>query len=121
MSRYIKIEDITLKGVAVFDENLDVLVSLSDVRKALLMTPTADVAPKSEVDKLKSDLIVWKQNRFNLYQTLECYEMARQKVAREIFEEIEECCVSKFGNTLLFIPENFAELKKKYTEDKSND
>jgi hypothetical protein len=36
----------------------------------------ADVVPKSEVE-------VWKQNRFNLYQKLECYEMARQKVARE--------------------------------------
>lgn len=43
MARYIKVEDITLKGVAVFDENLDVLIPLSDVRKALLMTPTADV------------------------------------------------------------------------------
>lgn len=43
MPRYINIDDVTLKGVAVFDENLDFLIPLSDVRKALLMTPTADV------------------------------------------------------------------------------
>lgn len=43
MERYIKLEDVSLKGVAVFDENLDVLVPLSEVRKALQMTPTADV------------------------------------------------------------------------------
>ena len=50
---------------------------------------TADVVPKSDVDKLKADVEVWRQNRFNIFQRLECYKMARQKVAREIFEEIE--------------------------------
>ena len=43
MSRYIDIENIKLKGISVFDQNLDVLVPLSDVRKSLQMTPTADV------------------------------------------------------------------------------
>lgn len=49
MERYINVNDITLKGVAVFDENLDLLIPLSDVRKALQLAPTADVAPNSEV------------------------------------------------------------------------
>lgn len=49
MERYINVNDITLKGVAVFDENLDLLIPLSDVRKALQLAPTADVVPKSEV------------------------------------------------------------------------
>ena len=52
--------------------------------------PTADVVPKSEVEKLKADVEVWKQNRFNIYQKLECYKMTRAKVAREIFGEIEK-------------------------------
>ncbi len=43
MSRYVDIENVKLKGISVFDQNLDVLVSLSDVRKSLQMTPTADV------------------------------------------------------------------------------
>lgn len=43
MSRYIDIENIKLKGISVFDQNLDVLIPLSDVRKSLQMTPTADV------------------------------------------------------------------------------
>lgn len=52
--------------------------------------PTADVVPKSEIEKLNNKLIIWKQDRFNLYQRLELYEMARQKVAREIFEELKQ-------------------------------
>lgn len=48
MARYIDVDTIKLKGIAVLDENLDFLVSLSDVRKSLQMTPTADVVPKSE-------------------------------------------------------------------------
>lgn len=53
-----------------------------DTEKCEHFKAAADVVPKSEVD-------VWKQNRFNLYQKLECYKMASQKVARGIFEEIE--------------------------------
>jgi hypothetical protein len=44
------------------------------------------------------------------YKTI---EQAKQEVAREIFEEIEEMCVDGLGN---FHPVVFAELKKKYTE-----
>ena len=51
MARYIDVEKVELKGNAVFDESLDLLVPLSAVRKMLQMTPTADVAPKSEVAK----------------------------------------------------------------------
>lgn len=43
MPRYIDVENVELNGVAVFDENLDLLVPLSAVRKMLQMTPTADV------------------------------------------------------------------------------
>ena len=43
MPRYIDVENIKLKGISVFDQNLEVLIPLSDVRKSLQMTPTADV------------------------------------------------------------------------------
>ena len=43
MSRYIDVNKVKLKGIAVFDENLDALIPLSEVRKALELTPTADV------------------------------------------------------------------------------
>jgi hypothetical protein len=43
MPKYVDIENLDLRGLAVFDENLDVLIPLSDVRKALKMLPVADV------------------------------------------------------------------------------
>jgi hypothetical protein len=100
--------------------------------------PRADVVPKSEYDekvieyaildqecgkfkaeneKLKGDLVVWKQDRFNLYQRLELYEITRQKVAREIFEEIENNAFV-YGVNFVISKETLAELKKKYTEEK---
>ena len=54
MPRYIDADNISLKGIAVFDQNLEILISLSDVRKALQMTPTADV---QEVRHAKFELI----------------------------------------------------------------
>ena len=42
-------------------------------------------------------------------------DKAKAKVAREIFEEIERMCIDTFGN---FNHRVFAELKKKYTEEK---
>ena len=43
MPKYIDADKIELKGISVFDQNLEVLIPLSDVRKALQMTPSADV------------------------------------------------------------------------------
>ena len=43
MARYIDANNINLRGIAVFDQDFEVLISLSDVRKALQTTPTADV------------------------------------------------------------------------------
>ena len=79
---------------------------------------TEDVVPKSEVEKLKADVEVWKQNRFNIYQKLECYKMTRAKVAREIFEEIEKHLIFNAYGIATISDKTFAELKKKYTEDK---
>lgn len=83
---------------------------------------TADVVPKSEVEELKADLEVWKQNRFNIFQSLELYKMTRQEVAREILEKIESVMFDRFSNIMLGedIRLCIAELKKKYTEGESN-
>ena len=43
MPRYFDADKIELKGISVFDQNLEMLIPLSDVRKALQMTLTADV------------------------------------------------------------------------------
>ena len=43
MARYIDANNINLRGIAVFDQDFEALIPLSDVRKALQMTPTADV------------------------------------------------------------------------------
>ena len=43
MARYIDADNIKLQGISVFDQNLEILVPLSDVREALQMTPAADV------------------------------------------------------------------------------
>ena len=43
MARYIDANNINLRGIAVFDQDFEALIPLSDVRKALQMTSTADV------------------------------------------------------------------------------
>lgn len=73
---------------------------------------------KAEVEKLQNELVIWKQNRFNIFQRLECYETARQKVASEIFAEIERLMLDgaiggKYPAKIIN-PDKYAELKKKY-------
>ena len=80
--------------------------------------PTADVVPKSEVERLQAE-------NEQLHALLECggvfansiedwqtfLNEKRAEVAREIFEEIYEDCFDQFG----YIDyEKLAELKKKY-------
>lgn len=111
MARYINLDDVVLKGICVFDENLDLLIPLSDVRKALQMTPTADVVPKSEV-------------------VVANFATTKREIAREIFEEIEDgikAAISalQFANptsrkikheTLLSLMRFIKTIEKKYTE-----
>ena len=95
--------------------------------------PTADVVPKSEVEKLKQDLEIAEiaiENRnielegmrtaANSYKMH--YEQAKAEVAREIFEEIESLLATytyedNYGDYISTgVTEELAELKKKYTE-----
>ena len=43
MPRYIDADGITSEVIAVLDENYELLIPLSEVRRAIQMTPTADV------------------------------------------------------------------------------
>ena len=89
--------------------------------------PTADVAPKSEVERLR-------ELNNSLLEAGQEWQKRYENLAREIFEEIE-----KIGKTiklpgvfrdgvleivnapfLCIEPSDVAELKKKYTEGESN-
>lgn len=56
MPKYVDIENLNLRGLAVFDDDLDVLIPLSDLRKALQMLPAADVVPRATLDELFAEL-----------------------------------------------------------------
>jgi hypothetical protein len=117
MARYIDVDALKLdidlsNGATVVDMALSVI-------RAVKEAPTADVVPKSEVEELKADLEVWKQNRFNIFQMLELYKMTRQEAAKEIFEEIESNIYPILGlendkEYVAILSTTFAELKKKY-------
>lgn len=110
--------------------------------KELDYVPTADVAPKSEVERLNkeldelaeehSDLIVEKDELFDIAEKrqveIEALKIANEKmysaieatkveVAREIFEEIERNIINSNFEFMFVNKKYFAELKKKYTED----
>ena len=86
MARYIDVEKIELKGLAIFDDNLDILVPLSDVRKALQMTPTAKIIPCKIGD------IVWAIREYK------GTKIAQQGIVSEMFyvgKNMELCIVVK--------------------------
>lgn len=108
MARYVDIENpINVRGITFIDENHDVLISLSDLRKALQILPTADVVPRAEVEELikeneslantvneASELIRKlrskdEKTKTETAPTVSKMEQVRYEVVREIFEEIE--------------------------------
>ena len=68
---------------------------------------TADVVPKSEIAKLQQEVETLKDNNEHLAVML---SEAKTEAAREIFKEIDI-----LGT---YNPKLYAELKKKYTEEK---
>jgi len=99
------------------------------IRQALTTVPTADVVPKSEVERLEIALKECKKDRYQVFPDghLELLprtdiDAIKSKVAREIFEEIfscleyiEEQCESA-PNELLAMREDLVFLRAKYTE-----
>ena len=92
MKRYIDINNINLRGIAVFDQDFEALIPLSDVRMALQTTPTADVqeinpqlkvlvmdeAPDLDKINVLRNYLSDEQKRFVL---LHCCEMIEQNKA----------------------------------------
>ena len=141
MPRFIDEEKIDFRLPYYPDEDSgDTLVSLKTVKRCIAMTPTEDVVPKSEVDRLidkwiGEETLTQDEKTLRLIEALrdeaKRYERyyfnheydkliakAKAEVAREIFEEIYEDCFDQFG----YIDyEALAELKKKYTEQTEKD
>ena len=105
MARYIDADELL--------NNLpDDLPYKASVKRVLIQAPTADVVPKSEVERL----------RFNLEAVLEEIPETKREVAREIFEDMQSCLIQRHWNGLDIVSFEFdavkyAELKKKYTKE----
>ncbi len=127
MDEYIKRAD-ALKIIdnyskAVTEDGRVVVDAIRDI--IAVITPTADVVPKSEDDEIVSAAA-----KFTLAEQEARYKalMAEhdREVAREIFEEIENALnLSKcYGDSGVYFEHNvetdIAELKKKYTEEKKD-
>lgn len=104
--------------------------------QAVVMAPTADVVPKSEVEKL---IIDRNAARLGMIAEHERLKMARADVAREIFAELEKLVALKIpphirpifkndrnfedgfrdgkSDALMEVLALIAELEKKYTEE----
>lgn len=85
--------------------------------------PTADVVPKSEVEQLKAELD--KQKLWERLLKAESHapiiKKAKQEVAREIFEEIENKFYYDDVGDFTIDHMDFQELKKKYTESEDKE
>lgn len=118
MERYINPAKIRLTAVGSVDENGDVLVSMADVRKAIAQTPSADVVPRAEVERLQAEIA---QLQIDLHYSVCREDKAKTEVAREIFDDIAKMMVLQHGFNEKHIVahidfELLKELKKKYTE-----
>jgi hypothetical protein len=141
MARYIDADALLEKLKLQYGEELgwQVTVNMSDVGMMIEDAPTADVAPRAEVEKLQevnADLneslrLAAEANkdlqaavdrlRFNLKAVLDERAEDKAVVAKEIFEEIEEIRGEFLEGKITgadVIVKLFL-LKKKYTEDKS--
>jgi hypothetical protein len=114
------------------DKKFNALNVLFQVGDAIMDCPTADVVPKSEVERLNKKIDVLKRDRYQVFPDgrLELLprtdlDKIKAEVAGEIFEEIEnaheECIhIDPTTNIGYLLQSKFelklAELKKKYTE-----
>lgn len=111
MARYIDADALLENLKKQYGEELgwQCTVNMSDVGMMIEDAPTADVVPKREVDKTIAE---W---AYLHADTLNKLENSKAEVAREIFAEIENLfAVENFR--LICNRQDFAELKKKYTE-----
>ena len=125
MARYIDADEL-LKNLP------DDLPYKASVKRVLIQAPTADVVPKCEAEEYRKiaehQQSVSMRRYFEIKRLKEELAKAKQEVAREIFEEIEnfitnECLTAKDsrdieGYVKSSVHYGIAELKKKYTGNK---
>jgi hypothetical protein len=129
MARYIDADKVMEEIARIGGHNLCEWETIG-VKALIDRQPTADVAPKSEVDALEKEVERLKKilNNYALqYGTCmsqqKVIDKAKSEVAREIFEEIEDLLHKHFVEWDFcyfdeYLGEDFDELKKKYTEEK---
>lgn len=114
MSRYIDADELMAAIAKIGGHGLCEWSTLG-VKAVVDRQPTADVVPRAEVERLEGELIVERTRRQN---AVNAYHSAKAEVARVIFEDLESICLTHVNryNRYLIYSEDFAELKKKYTE-----
>jgi hypothetical protein len=111
MARYIDADALLENLKKQYGEELgwQATVNMSDVGMMIEDAPTADVVPKSEVHESVEKL---------MSATDKVICEAKREVASEIFAEIERE-IKNHG--ICYAQRKIAELKKKYTEEKSDE
>ena len=88
-----------------------------DLKNFLAEIPTADVVPKSEIERLNAVMKDMDEQRaYTINMLGESLEKAKTEVAREIFEEIDKKVRCVEYGSFYFLEEPYQKLKKKYTE-----
>ena len=77
---------------------------------------TADVVPKSEIERLEHILECYALQYGTVVDQTKVIDKAKVEVAGEIFEEIEKFMDETDGLSVFMTRTEFFELKKKYTE-----
>lgn len=108
MARYIDVEKIKLTANTMVDDSGEVYVALSDVRKSIALTPTADVAPRAEVARE-----IFREICAEIFEMfpLKVFHLIGGAYVGESFESGKERALHDVLNCI-------AELEKKYTEGK---
>ena len=108
---------VTVTGIRVGKGYLSQIVReyQKSVLKIVHEQPTADVVPKSEVERLQNILNSYALQYGTVKDQQSMIDKAKQEVAREIFEEIGKYMDEDDGLSVYMTRTEFYELKEKYT------
>lgn len=90
---------------------------LAMARGVIDETPTADVVPRAEVERLEQILNSYALQYGTVKDQQEVIDKIKRETAMEMFEEIEKCWKYNFDGITEYeiSKEDFDEFKKKYT------
>lgn len=112
MDKYIKKDDAiraALKGASLHYHDQFGAV---DIAAAIDELPTADVAPRAEVEELQAECNKWQERLKNECEYTEA--ITKKKVAREILDELEEVLCGEFLTERFWF--DLGKLRIKYIE-----